>query len=410
MRRSVKYGLYGAVLAGVVSGSAAFATTANGTPVTLVVDGHTTQVDTTASDVQGVLADAGYSVGPHDIVAPSLDSHVSNGTKIVFKQGRLLHLEVDGQERDVWTTAPTVSDALAALGYPAADFVSVSRSKRLPLTATSIELRTPKRVTVSHDGKTQHVITTAPTVAQLLRDLQVVVGPIDRVRPAPSKDVGARMKVRVVRVHVKHVTRREALSYPVIKRYDSSMYTDQTRVIAPGKQGSADITYRVVYVDGKIAGRTVLNRDVLVAPKARVEKVGTKHRPVPTYSSSGLNWDAVANCESGGNWHINTGNGFYGGLQFDSRRGCPTAVGTTRPAPTWPAGRSRSRSLPGSTTRAGPARGPSAVRISEARLIDTETPWATRECGPGVSVGRFRTRRSPRVLRNPTDPLQFRDQ
>ncbi|MFI9509428.1 transglycosylase family protein [Nocardia sp. NPDC052566] len=28
------------------------------------------------------------------------------------------------------------------------------------------------------------------------------------------------------------------------------------------------------------------------------------------------NWDAVAQCESGGNWNINTGNGFYGGLQF----------------------------------------------------------------------------------------------
>jgi resuscitation-promoting factor RpfA len=27
-------------------------------------------------------------------------------------------------------------------------------------------------------------------------------------------------------------------------------------------------------------------------------------------------WDRVAQCESGGNWHINTGNGFYGGLQF----------------------------------------------------------------------------------------------
>ncbi|MEV6115771.1 transglycosylase family protein [Streptomyces sp. NPDC052109] len=27
-------------------------------------------------------------------------------------------------------------------------------------------------------------------------------------------------------------------------------------------------------------------------------------------------WDAVAQCESGGNWSINTGNGFYGGLQF----------------------------------------------------------------------------------------------
>ncbi len=29
-----------------------------------------------------------------------------------------------------------------------------------------------------------------------------------------------------------------------------------------------------------------------------------------------VNWDAVAQCESGGNWSINTGNGYYGGLQF----------------------------------------------------------------------------------------------
>ncbi|WP_306432513.1 transglycosylase family protein [Streptomyces sp. A1136] len=28
------------------------------------------------------------------------------------------------------------------------------------------------------------------------------------------------------------------------------------------------------------------------------------------------NWDAIAQCESGGNWHANTGNGHYGGLQF----------------------------------------------------------------------------------------------
>ncbi len=30
-------------------------------------------------------------------------------------------------------------------------------------------------------------------------------------------------------------------------------------------------------------------------------------------------WDRVAACESGGNWHINTGNGFYGGLQFTNQ-------------------------------------------------------------------------------------------
>ena len=32
--------------------------------------------------------------------------------------------------------------------------------------------------------------------------------------------------------------------------------------------------------------------------------------------ADGMNWDAVAQCESGGNWGISTGNGYSGGLQF----------------------------------------------------------------------------------------------
>jgi hypothetical protein len=40
--------------------------------------------------------------------------------------------------------------------------------------------------------------------------------------------------------------------------------------------------------------------------------------PGPAPVSGGNDWDAVAQCESGGNWSINTGNGYYGGLQFSS--------------------------------------------------------------------------------------------
>ena len=35
-----------------------------------------------------------------------------------------------------------------------------------------------------------------------------------------------------------------------------------------------------------------------------------------TANADSVNWDAIAACESGGNWAINTGNGYYGGLQF----------------------------------------------------------------------------------------------
>lgn len=43
--------------------------------------------------------------------------------------------------------------------------------------------------------------------------------------------------------------------------------------------------------------------------------IGAAGTAIPANADS-VNWDAVAQCESGGNWHINTGNGYYGGLQF----------------------------------------------------------------------------------------------
>ena len=40
----------------------------------------------------------------------------------------------------------------------------------------------------------------------------------------------------------------------------------------------------------------------------------------PTASAApDSDWDRLAQCEAGGNWHINTGNGFYGGLQFNQQ-------------------------------------------------------------------------------------------
>ncbi|MEL4356439.1 MULTISPECIES: transglycosylase family protein [unclassified Luteococcus] len=48
--------------------------------------------------------------------------------------------------------------------------------------------------------------------------------------------------------------------------------------------------------------------------------------------AAGTVWDRVAQCESGGNWQINTGNGFYGGLQFT--RSTWLAYGGGKYAPT----------------------------------------------------------------------------
>jgi hypothetical protein len=46
-----------------------------------------------------------------------------------------------------------------------------------------------------------------------------------------------------------------------------------------------------------------------------VVPVAAPQPPAATFSGDSV-WDALAQCESGGNWTINTGNGYYGGLQF----------------------------------------------------------------------------------------------
>jgi resuscitation-promoting factor RpfB len=53
---------------------------------------------------------------------------------------------------------------------------------------------------------------------------------------------------------------------------------------------------------------------VLVGTKTTAKK--SSGSSSSTSTPSGSVWDKLAQCESGGNWSINTGNGYYGGLQF----------------------------------------------------------------------------------------------
>jgi hypothetical protein len=84
-------------------------------------------------------------------------------------------------------------------------------------------------------------------------------------------------------------------------------------VVSAGKDGLRNVTYRLIYRNGELAVRKVIHQKVLRKPVDAVVNVGT----ASAYETGNTVWDALAQCESGGNWAINTGNGYYGGLQFN---------------------------------------------------------------------------------------------
>jgi uncharacterized protein YabE (DUF348 family) len=316
----VTYGLAATVVAAAFAGGVVSWSTA-GAVVTINVDGQASSVRTSATTVGGALAGEDLHVQSHDVVAPAMSTKIHSGSTIVLRRGRLLRLTVDGVERDVWVTDTTVDQALDDLGYGQARLESVSRSTRLPLTPMAISLQSAKAVTINHDGYTTWVSTTDSTVGQLLTDLDLSAGPLDQVVPPVSTSLANNDVVVIHRISKSAQTVAKPIPFTIKREADAALAKGTTHVLTAGLNGKASITYSITYMDGRLISKTVVKSIVTAAARAEVVQVGTKPVIVTAPASGGsssLDWDAVAQCESGGNWSINTGNGYYGGLQFNA--------------------------------------------------------------------------------------------
>jgi uncharacterized protein YabE (DUF348 family) len=279
----LKLGLYGLVLAGLLGGSAAWV--GHGKSVSLEIDGQQRQVHTTAGTVQGVLQAAHVTVGAHDLIAPDLASPVRNGGRIVIDRGHLLQLSVDGVSRQVWVTADSVSEALTQLGYGSAQLVSVSRSKRLGDGITEISIGSPKLVLLKVDGMTVAVTSAGPTVQQAIVDSGIVLGPHDQLSAPRNSAIRDNEVVTIKRVSYRNTVQQVSVPYRVDRVDDPNSYVGTNSVARLGQNGVSRLTYRLIYLDGKLAGKILLSTAVLRPPVNEQDRIGSK-QPVGVSSGS----------------------------------------------------------------------------------------------------------------------------
>jgi uncharacterized protein YabE (DUF348 family) len=296
----------------------------NKNTITLSLDGVAAEVSTGAETVADVLDEQGIEVGKHDVVAPDLDTVVDDGSRIAVKFGRPLEINLDGDKSRHWVTATDVTSALDQLGLSVhgAD-LSTSRGAEISRSGMRLTIATPKKVTFAIGAaKPTTDRVAALTVREALKDQGVKFDENDIVKPGLGKLLDQRDKVTVTKVRVvKMRVNDEPIGYTTRTTSDDSMYEGEEKTVREGRDGHRDVTYQLRYENGKLVGRKVLGVRNYVAPVDTLVAVGTKERPAPVvsapvYSSGSSVWDAIAQCESGGNWAANTGNGYYGGLQF----------------------------------------------------------------------------------------------
>ncbi|WP_426998645.1 ubiquitin-like domain-containing protein [Pseudarthrobacter sp. N5] len=322
----LKVGAQLMVLSALVLGLVAFV--GNNKTITLNVDGKVSSVQTFGGTVGQVVKSAKVELQPADRVSPSMDASVENGSVINVNMAKAVKVSLDGSEKTVNTTAQDVAGLVTELGVASASAVSVPKEAQLAVAGSFVAISTPKTVSILADGKASKTTTTAASVAQVLKDAGVALEASDRTSQPGNANVVNNMVIKVSRVDTgKTEATTESVPFETLTDESAELLKGEKKVTQAGVTGKVDKSFKLVLVDGREASRTLVSETVSLHPVTEKVTVGTKEKPqaqaavntgaaAPAMMNEAM-WDKIAQCESGGNWSINSGNGYYGGLQFD---------------------------------------------------------------------------------------------
>ncbi|WP_211284671.1 resuscitation-promoting factor [Mycobacterium alsense] len=286
--------------------------------VTLTVDGVAMHVSTMKSRVIDIVQENGFNVDERDDLYPAGDVQVGDAANIVLRRSRPLQISLDGHDpKQLWTTASTVDEALAQLAMTDTAPAAASRGSRVPLAGMTLPVVSAKTVQINDGGATRTVHLPAPNVAGLLSAAGAPLLESDQVVPGAASPIVDGMQIQVTRNRIQRVTERIPLQPPAHRIEDPQMNVSRQVVEDPGSPGTQDVTFAVATVNGVETGRLPIANTVITPAREAVVRVGTKPGTDVPAVTNGSIWDAIAGCEAGGNWAINTGNGYYGGVQFD---------------------------------------------------------------------------------------------
>ncbi|MBM9468659.1 ubiquitin-like domain-containing protein [Nakamurella leprariae] len=313
--------------------------------LTLTVDGQEQQLWTTAGTVEQAMTELGQDPADFQLSANRSREIPLDGLAVTADTLHEVALSVRGAAATpVESTADTVGDLLTEQGVTLAAADRVSPAADTPVT-DGLQVSVVTLPTVALAVGADPVVsapTEAATVGDVLAAAGVTLGPEDTLTPAAETPVSEGLQVAVTRISTTDSVQTRAVAQPADQtQQDSSLAQGTTQVVQQGRPGSVDVTVRVVTTNGVPGAPQDVASTTTVEALPTITKVGTKKAAAAApaapaassasssssrsgntgaaapASSSGVNWDGIARCESGNNWSINTGNGYYGGLQFD---------------------------------------------------------------------------------------------
>jgi resuscitation-promoting factor RpfB len=269
---------------------AGIAHASSGVNVSLTVDGQSRQVTTTAATVGGLLADQNVTVDSHDEVTPGRTSTLTGGESVTVDHTQPITVRRHTSTSTAYVSSDTFGAAVVELGiYPhtyAARAGTFGRHQDRAYTAVSFTTAAGTPAT-SDDAVTPHSVVT------------------------------------VTHVRLDYSATRRRLAESVHHSRTPLVPAGHHHVVQRGRSGVRSVLHFTKYADGVAVRRHIVSFHLVRRARSRVVQIGT-----------GPNWYGLARCESGGNPHAVNGAGYYGLFQFSAStwhsvggKGIPTSWG-----------------------------------------------------------------------------------
>lgn len=254
-----------------------------------IIDGEEEQsIKTREKTVKDVLEQEGIDYIPEDSITPTLDTNIENGSKILIKRAVSVTIEADGKVKELLTPAQDVKAVLEEVGIRLGKKDEVTPALDTELKKNmNIQITRAIPYTIEVDGEEIEGLTTAPTVQEILEEAEITLEEKDKIEPALDEKIEEDMEIKITRVTEETITEEEEIDYDTIRKNTSSLNKGTTKITQNGQQGKKENTIKVVYEDGEEVSREITESKVIKEPVDKIVKVGTKVVPKKTTASRG---------------------------------------------------------------------------------------------------------------------------
>lgn len=256
--------------------STALADGINQYDVTIIDNSEQYAITTTETEPIEILEKAGITLSTDDNLDIS-GFEEGKGGKIVISRLSDINISFDNKINKYSVYALTVGEAFDELGITIHKDDQISHSLDASVKdGMVITIKSAFSVSLTADGNTQKYAMLDGTVADLLNLAGIELGADDYTEPSLDTKLKKDLKIKVMRVEYKVEDATESISFKTKQTKDKTLDEGKTKITKKGVKGSADVTYKVKYVNGKQVEKEMLTRVVTKSPVTQEEIVGTK--------------------------------------------------------------------------------------------------------------------------------------